>query len=819
MTVGALDGVRVIELGEGVSAAYCARLFADLGADVLKVESPGTGDCTRQWGPFPDDQPHPERSGTFFFLNTNKRSVVLDLERATDRERLCALARDADLLIENLRPPRLRDLGLDHAALSRSNPDLVTISITPFGQTGPRAEWKGFDLNAFHLSAAGNRYCGRPEQEPLKHGSFSADFYGATVGAAWGLAALYGRGRVGGGQHVDVSSAEAIAATVVGAMAIGSFAQDGAYDRRTGVGMPMAAPATLLPAKDGYVWIIALEPGQWAGLKRALGSPDWMSVDLFDDAFVRGQNADLIYSMLAEWTRTRTKAEIMETCQREGCPATAVLSVAEAVAHEHIVARDFLVSLEHPALGRTRALGGAFRLSRTTNGPTRPAPLLGEHGDRVLDGGPVWQHADRFGEAGSARRDDARASAPPPGAAAPLEGVRVANFGWVWAGPVVGQTLGLLGAEVYKLESRERLDFMRTLPPFVDGIPGPDRCLSLHACWAGNRSATVNLKHEAGRALARRIVRACDVVVENFGPGVMQSLGLDFERLHRDQPDLVMCSLPAAGLSGPLKDIRTYGLSLTSLTGLDSVTGYPGGPPIPFEAPYSDPYTGILAAFAVVAALTHRDRTGEGQHVELSQQEAVLQMMGPAFMDAELNQRTTGPLGNRHPLGAMAPHGVYPCRGEDRWISLAVEDDAAWGALRGAMGDPDWARDPALAARAGRLAGAEHVDRRIADWTRTHDASALAASLQQAGVAAAPVLGVPDLLEDPHFRARETFQRAPRADGGSSMIYGAYVKTSRTRPEIRIGPDLGQHNDDLFRGVLGLSDAEYASLVEERVIY
>jgi benzylsuccinate CoA-transferase BbsF subunit len=401
----------------------------------------------------------------------------------------------------------------------------------------------------------------------------------------------------------------------------------------------------------------------------------------------------------------------------------------------------------------------------------------------------------------------------------PLDGVRVANFGWVWAGPVVGQTLAFLGAEVYKIESHARVDMTRTLPPFAGGVRDPDRSLSNHACWAGNGSVTLNLKRPEARALARELVARCDVVVENFGPGVMEELGLGFESLRAVRPDLVMFSMPAAGLHGPLRDIRTYGLSLASLTGLDSVTGYFGGPPVPFENAFCDPYNGIFGAFAIVAALRHRDRTGEGQHVDQSQQEAVLQMMGPAFMDLALNGRVAGPLGNRHPVGAAAPHGVFPCAGEDRWISIAVFDDEAWRGLVQAMGAPAWALAPELASRAGRLANQDALHDGVAAWTAGQDDRSLAERLQRHGVAAAPVLNVGDLLDDPHFRARGTFVEVEHPLGFRETIYGAYVKTSLSKPVARPGPAMGQDNEHVFRSLLGLSEKRYRALVADQVIW
>jgi crotonobetainyl-CoA:carnitine CoA-transferase CaiB-like acyl-CoA transferase len=233
------------------------------------------------------------------------------------------------------------------------------------------------------MSGAGHRYCGRPGETPLEHGTFAADFFGATTGASWGMAALYGRERVGGGQHVDVSSAEAIAATFVGGTNIGGYAQDGVFERRTGVGMPLGAPATILPCKDGHVWMLALEPGQWKGLSSVMGNPEWMELEMFQTMSVRAQNADAIYPLLLEWTMEHGKWEIMEKCQAAGCPITAVFTVEEAANHPHLLERGYIVDLEHPVLGRFRTLGAPFKLPESPGGPRSAAPLLGEHDDEV----------------------------------------------------------------------------------------------------------------------------------------------------------------------------------------------------------------------------------------------------------------------------------------------------------------------------------------------------------------------------------------------------------------------------------------------------
>ncbi len=403
--------------------------------------------------------------------------------------------------------------------------------------------------------------------------------------------------------------------------------------------------------------------------------------------------------------------------------------------------------------------------------------------------------------------------------ALPLEGIRVANFGWVWAGPVVGQTLAFLGAEVYKIESYARVDMTRTLPPFGGGERDPNRSLSNHACWAGNGSVSLNLKKPEAVELARELIAKCDVVAENFGPGVMNQLGLGYAELCKVKPDIVLFSMPAAGLTGPLRDILTYGLSLTSTTGLDSLTGYDDGPPLPMENAFSDPFNGIMGAFAILVALHHRDRSGRGQHIDYSQQEAVMQMVGPAFMDYAMNGRVAGPMGNRHPLAAAAPHGVFPCAGDDRWISIAVADESEWQGLVAAMDDPEWTRASEFSSLDERVRNLHALHERLAAWTDGFDDHELAESLQRHGVAAAPVLNVADLLHDPHYRARGTFIEVRHPLGFQETIYGAYVKTSRTEAVVRTGPIIGQDNEHVFKELLGMPEARYRRLVEEQVIY
>lgn len=402
----------------------------------------------------------------------------------------------------------------------------------------------------------------------------------------------------------------------------------------------------------------------------------------------------------------------------------------------------------------------------------------------------------------------------------PLAGIRVANFGWGWLGPVTGQTLSRLGAEVYKIESHARVDINRTIPPFATGHENdPDRSLQNHAGWAGNGSVTINLKKMEGQQLARDLVAQCDLVLENFGPGVMNKLNIGYSQLAENKPDLLMISMPAAGLTGAMRNIRTYGMSLSSITGLDSITGYKDGIPIPMENAYADPLGGIIGAFAAILGLNYRKRTGRGQHIDFSQQEGVMQLMGPAFMDFTFNGRVAQPMGNEHPQHAAAPHGVFACAGDDRWISIAVLTEQEWRGLITAMDNPEWTKNEEFSDLARRVKNIDKLHQQLEQWCAQHDDYELAKTLQAFGVAAAPVLNIADLLSDPHFQARKTFVEVDHPLGFRETVYGNYVKTKYVQPPLATGPVMGQDNDVVFKEIVGISEADYDRLKQAQVIY
>ena len=414
------------------------------------------------------------------------------------------------------------------------------------------------------------------------------------------------------------------------------------------------------------------------------------------------------------------------------------------------------------------------------------------------------------------------------GGARPLDGIRVLDFGWVAVGPVIGSLLAEMGAEVIKIESSRRLDYCRLLPPTPSvRREQPDRApvaadldmvSMFHNYNRGKLGITVDLRHPGAPALLRRLVARSDVVLENFSPGVLRRIGLHYEALREVRPDLVMISCSAAGQDGPWSELKTFAPSLSSLAGLEVLIGYPGERVLGALAyGYADPSNAHHGALAVLAALWHRQRTGQGQYIDMSQLEATVGLTVEPLMDWFMNGRVWGRQGNDHL--SMAPHGHYPCRGDDAWVSIAVEDDGAWTRLVAALGDVPWAREPRFATLAGRRAHLAELDARLAEWTRERTGWEATEILQRAGVAAFPVYGLDEQAADPHFQARGLMARPEHPRIGPMQVYAHPIKLGATPGGVTAtAPMLGEHNDHVFRELLGLSAVEIERLRAEGVI-
>ena len=376
----ALEGVKVIEYGSLISAPYCSKLLADLGAEVIKVEQPGQGDIARRRGPFLDDTPGSERSGFFLYLNTNKLGVTLNLEKATGRKVFQKLVKDADILIEDTRPGKMDSLRLGYSDLKSLNPALIMTSITPFGQTGPYKDYKGSDLTGWHMGGGGYitpRYAGTTEQEPLRVMQ-SASFLAGINAAVATMCALQVQRHTGLGQQVDLSQLEVMF------LALGLFAPYWSYAHWSVTRAARAeyAPVHFLKCKDGWVFLHVAEPHHWQRWLDIMGNPEWADEELFKDSISRAEHWESLEPLMTEWTMKHTKAEIFELA-REKIPFAPVNSMAEVVGSKQLKERGFFIDVEHPKAGKLTYPGAPYKFPRTPWAIHRPAPLLGQHNEDV----------------------------------------------------------------------------------------------------------------------------------------------------------------------------------------------------------------------------------------------------------------------------------------------------------------------------------------------------------------------------------------------------------------------------------------------------
>jgi crotonobetainyl-CoA:carnitine CoA-transferase CaiB-like acyl-CoA transferase len=397
--------------------------------------------------------------------------------------------------------------------------------------------------------------------------------------------------------------------------------------------------------------------------------------------------------------------------------------------------------------------------------------------------------------------------------AKPLAGIRVADFSWVWAGPFCTLQLAHLGADVIRVECRDRPCVTRQIPPFADFQPGLNRSGYFNQYNQGKRSLTLNLKHPRALDVARRLITRSDVVAENFANGVMERMGLGYEEVRKLRADAIMVSISGYGRSGPEQDFVSYGPATVPLAGFSAVTGYKGGPPMHVGISYGDPTAGLHGAIAVLAALCHRQRTGEGQFIDVSLWEASATLLPDALLEHEMNGTEPPRDGNRDPH--MAPHGVFRSAGEDRWVSIAVGSDEEWRSLVAVIGEGELS-SPRYATLADRKRHEDELEARLTHWTTTLAPDEATRRLQAAGVAAFSAMTNQDLAEDPHLNGRGFFVDVPHPEVGKRHHAGIPWRLSGTPCAVTApAPCLGEHSREVLGDVLGYSEAEIESLAAD----
>ncbi len=824
----ALAHLRVVELGD-VPAAYAGRLLADLGADVIKVEPP-EGAPERRLPPFAGGVEDIERSLTSIHANTNKRSLVLDLSTDGDGEIFRKLLLSADVFVEATPLGRLESWGFTDGWLRETCPTLVTVSMTPFGRTGPYRHYKTSD--AITNGAGGFLYGqGDDERGPCTAPSHSAYQVAGCVAATLAVAGVRHRRRSGAGQRLDVSLQEAL--TFTNSSSIARYTLENRMGRRPGAKTYGGSVTNIYRCKDGrYVHFTANLPHMWREFTQNWMTGTILSEPQWEDMNYRDARSDEASAVAAEFISGFTAAEFVAEAQRRHLSAAPLNTVGEFVEGEQLAARHWLQEIEHPVIGRYRAPGFPMRLSGTPMRVRRPAPLLNQHRQEVLaeleesrdstSAKPVTgsTSGERATVPTSVRpgRSEAQPSEVeglPPAPTRPadpadpmLSGLRMADLTQQFAGPLGTEILGYYGVEVLKIESNT--------------VAARGRLAAIHADM--NRAklgVTLNLRHDQGKELFRHLVERSQLVVENFSVGVMERLGFDYESLRKVNPGIIQVSMPGWGREGPLKSWVAWGWQLLAYTGLMRLWGYPESPMrARCKIAWPDRVGAITMALGVAAAVEHQERTGEGQFIEAAMLEAQGAMMGPAILDYTVNGNEWETLGYREVLGVpYAPYGCYPCAGNDDWIIIACETDEEWAAMAGVIGAGSWAEDARFAGKQGRKENREELDRKVSEWTRTQTARQAFRRLQKAGVAAGIPMSGEDLYYDVHLRERGHIVEMDEPPWGRAAHHGIPGIPSRSRASAALpAPWIGADNDYVLGEVLGLSDEEIAALEEAEAI-
>jgi len=801
-----LSPYRVLDLSDE-RGLLCGQILAELGADVVLVEPPG-GSPARNAPPLLDGAPEGERSLLWASYARNRRSIELDLDSSEGQAELRRLAASADILIESGHPGAMAARGLGYDHLAEVNAALVYVSISPFGQDGPKADYVATDLTV--AAASGTVHiAGYPDAAPVRVTAPQSWPHGASEAAGAALVALAERARSGRGQHVDVSAQQALNLGAFGQLV--NVAADAPETVRV-AGGAVIGPVTLRliwEAKDGYVSLTfffgqAVGPFtrrlmEWiceeGGCDEATRDKDWIAyAALLQQGKEPYSEFDRIIGVVEAFLRTKTKAELMIESQRRRLLILPVATIPEVLENPQLEARDFWRTL--PVAGReARHPGPSVRLSGWTSPDARPAPAPGAHTAEVL-----------------AEPAHPRPPAPsdPPPTALPLDGLHILDFMWVMAGPAVTRVLADYGATVIRVETPSRPGAGRSMAPFRGGQFAPQNSLFFDNMNAGKLGLALNLGIPQGREVARDLVQWADVVAESFAPRAFRAWGLDYDSLRQIKPDLIMLSSCLFGQDGPLSDVSGFGTMGAAISTFIDLTGYPDRAPAgPFSA-YTDTIAPRFLLAALLAALDHRRRTGHGQYLDHSQVESSINFISPYLLDYQLNGRALSRMGNRDP--DMAPHGIYPSRGDDDWVAIAVRNDDDWLRLCAALDRPDLAADGRYATFAARLPRQDEIEAAISAWTAERTPFEAEAILQAAGVPAHAVIRAANAAEDAQLVHRGHVVRVPHSLHGESWVEGSRFRLSRTPARIGQPPTVGEHTEQVLKELLGYDDERIAEL-------
>ena len=789
-----LAGLRVLEFPDAKSA-FCGKLLAQMGADVVLVE-PSRGSPLRGTPPLTQDG---QESLFFWAFHAGKRSVAVDIATPEGKVAFLRLAEQADVVLESFAPGYLTSLGLGAAALAEQNPGLIVCSLTSFGQTGPFKDFEGSNIIAWAMGGL-QSLTGDADGEPLVAPAMQA-YHVASMWAAIAIqAAVYRRRRTGRGAHIDLSAQEVVLDQSEAAHVF--WVGNRKVMKRAGGKHPLACPFSTFQSKDGYAFIGLSSQAQWQALVAWMKEDGLLPPALEDPGLKELANRlarrGEIEAAITAWGKTKTNEVLFNEGATRGVPNAPVRRVPEVLGDEQLGEREFLVPMPDPRPGVRKSYSMPGPPFRGKRGPWREAPSAppapGQHTVAVKQ---EWKTSSvvTAGKRGPARGGK------------PLEGIKVLEFCWNIAGPTVARILTDLGAEVVKLEPREIGEPMRVMPPWLNEQPNINRCFTFMEMNRDKRSVTLNMKSPEAQEIALRLAAQSDIVLENFTAGTMERLGVPYEKMAQRNPKVILGSMCGYGQTGARRGWPSYHPTSAAMSGLTGLFGYEGGAPQGFGHAHMDFAAGLLGTIAVLDALLRREETGEGDHMDSSQLEAGVALMGPELLEWGVNGHVATPEGNRSASRGAALQGCYQCEGDDQWIVVTAPDADALAKLAATLG-------------AKQEATVSELEEALRQWARARSPWDAFMGLQTGGVPAGVVAYGPDLAEgDPHLQARGVWKTVQHPELGPHAMIQCPIVLDGLRLSLRgPGPLVGQHTEEVLKGMLHMGEEEYMQRVLEEVV-
>ena len=829
-----LSGYRALDLTDE-KGFLCGKILADLGADVIKIEPPG-GDSSRNLGPFYHNEPDPEKSLLWWTFNTSKRGITLDLTKSNNRTAFLNLVKNSDFVIESFTPGHMAQLGLSYEELSEINPGIIFISISGFGQDGPYSQYNTPDIVSAAMGGLMN-LTGTPDRPPLRITIPQAYLCASNDAAIGALIALWYRERTGAGQLVDVSTQECI--TWLGFSNYSHRYFRGLIagrDNPNHTSLTPGRPAVpdLYQCKDGYV---LFTPNRGRNGNRTRKFMEWMNEQGMANNFLRNidwENAtnttpskpiseltdeereqliNQIYETGMEirhnfepFILTKTKEELFEQAVIRGYMLAPVNTTKDVLEDIHFQARNFWQIMDHPEVSDKITYPGAPYIA--VDNPyeiRRIAPLIGEHNNEILQ--EEIQTTNNKAITSENKTENLTEA---------FKGLKIIDFTWVTVGPRTLRYFADHGATVIKIESPERPDVGRLIPPHKDNTVGADQSGWFALYNVNKLGVTIDLNKPDGVILVKQLIKQADVLVESFRPGVMKKWGLDYDSVKKLKPGLIYASTSMFGQSGPYRNYAGYGYHAAAMTGFDEITGWPDRMPCGAFWAYTDHIAPQYLATAITVALLQRKKTGKGQYIDQAQNEAALQFLAPALLDYAVNGSIVTRNGNRDQNAA--PHNAYRCNGNDRWCVISIHTDEDWRALCRIIGQPLLTKDKRFATMAGRKENEDELDRIIEEWTSKLTAETIMNRLQEIGIAAGIVETAEDMYNDPQLKHRNHFLTFDHPVIGPHPVDALPPKLSKSPArQYRPEPCLGEHNAYVCTEILDMSDEEFIHMVEAGV--